>query len=284
MVDPKNLPQLAGKNRGQQMFNIKLMLVLFITGVVGDMILKKSDRIGYFLRSLLSNQRGEVEVGVGDIPKDLQPAVDKIVQERLGRERAKFGDYEDLKKFKTEFEKNQDAQKLADLEKAKEYDTAKKGLETKVNEFSQKLSAKDMEIQDLKISHNLSNEISRQGGYTEETIAMIKSQAVLDANGNVVIKAKDANGADIQVSVADGIKKFLAERPYLVKGTHKAGSGSGGDGGAGSGAGAGGGGEDTLDSLNAQLVQANKGTDLKLRSEIKGKINALLIKKGVSRN
>lgn len=259
------------------MFNIKLMLVLFVVGFIGNMILRKSDMIGFYIRSILGNQRGEGEAGVVEIPKELQPAVDKIVQDRLGRERAKFGDYDELKKFKTEFDQTKSQKEQEELVKQKKYEEAEGTYKKQIGDFSEKLTAKDREIQDLKISHHLSTEISKQGGYTEETIAMIKANTVLDANGAVVIKGKDANGVDITMPVAVGVEKFLKERPYLVKGTYKAGSGSGGNGGEGGGTG--GGQDDTLESLNVKLAEAMRGTDLKLRSELKMKVKAALEKK-----
>lgn len=224
------------------------------------------------------NNRGEVSTSTDAevrFDEKQQQAVDKIVQDRLARERAKFGDYEDLRKFKTEYEKSQEQKNQEELVRQKKYEEAENGYKTKINEFGQKLSAKDQEIQNLRIEHSLTNEVSKQNGYTEEVIALIKNQAVLDSNGQVMIKTKDANGLDTQVPVADGIKKFLTDRPHLVRSSHKQGSGTGGGGnGTSTGESTGSGQGDDLNSLNAQLQEAMRGTDLKRISDIKQKIKA----------
>lgn len=52
-----------------------------------------------------------------------QAEVDKIVADRVARERKKFGDYDDLKKKAAEFDKIKESQKT-ELEKAKDRETA----------------------------------------------------------------------------------------------------------------------------------------------------------------
>ena len=265
-----------------------LAAILFILGIIGHLTMRRSMDIGNKIRSLVLNEKGEGDAG-GDLKftDAQQKHIDGLIA-------AKAADYhnkltplqkqlDELGKFKSEYEKSQETRSQEELVKAKKYEEAEGTYKKQINEFSGKLSAKDMEIQDLKIGHALTNEISKQGGFIEETAAMIKASAILDANGSVVIKTKDANGADIQVPLADGIKKFLTERPHLVKSTYKGGSGSQGGTGDGDKGGAGGAGGEDLTSLNAQLAEANKGTDLKLRSVIKGKIKEALAKKNVHR-
>ena len=205
-----------------------------------------------------------------------QEFVNKTIDTKYAKwkqeETTKYRDYDELAKFKQEHLKEQDAKAQRELEEQKKYEDAKKGYETKINEFGQLVSKKDNEINDLKISHNLTNEIVRQGGYTEETLALIKSNAVLDANGNVIIKSKDANGMDINVSIADGIKKILEARPYLVKSTHKAGAGTGSGTGGATEKGIAGQGADDLMTLNSQMQEAMRVGDWKLQGELKQKI------------
>ena len=267
------------------MNHYQVWIALFLIGIVGHLVMRKSMDIGKKVRELFNNERGEVEAG-GDLKfTDVQQAhIDKLIA-------AKAADYhnkltplqkqlDELGKFKTEFEKSQETKNQEDLVKQKKYEEAEGNYKKQINDFSGKLSAKDQEIQDLKINHSLVNEISKQGGFTEESLAMIRGNATIDAAGNIVIKSKDANGADITVPVADGVKKLLTERPHLVRSTFKGGGGTGGgqgDGGAGGAGGAGG--EESLESLNARYAEAMKGTDLKLRSELKGKITAALAKK-----
>ncbi len=74
---------------------------------------------------------------MGDIPEKTaeevkteakfnQAQVDAIVQDRLAREKSKYSDYEDLRKFKSEHQQAQDAQQLKLLEEQKKYDEALK--------------------------------------------------------------------------------------------------------------------------------------------------------------
>lgn len=290
-------PQLAGKTGGLEMDNLNVVMVLFIGGVIGHLILRCSSNIASLLLTghwhsymtlpsgFLSNNKGEAATGEEvKFDEKQQAAVDKIVQARIAREREKYGDYEDLRKFRDEHTKATEQQKQKELEAQKNYEEAKKSLEGKINEFGQKLNAKDQEIQNLKIDFTLTNEISKVGGFVEESVALLKNNVTVGQNGEIVYKTKDANGIDVTMPLTDGVKKFYEQRPHLLKSTHKQGSGSGAGGtGTGSGEGTGSGQAEDLNSLNAQLIDATRGTDLKKISEIKQKIKAAMSAKGVKR-
>lgn len=233
------------------------------------------------ISSPMFNNKGETATA-DDVKFDdkQQKAVDAIVQERLARERSKFGDYEDLKKFKSEHEKALEQKSQEELVKAKKYEEAENTYKNKINEYNGIVTKKDQEIIDLKKEYHLSNEISKNNGYIEESIALLKNQTILDANGNVKIKGKDANGIDVEMPLSEGVKKFYEQRPHLMKSTHKAGAGTGAVDGGGAGGGAGSGQGEDLNSLNAQLLAASKGTDLKKISEIKQKIKTTMAEKG----
>jgi hypothetical protein len=273
------------------MNEMQIFFTLLIVGVVGHLFMRRSMDFGNYVRRMIAGQTGEGEAG-GEVKftAEQQAHIDKLIGTKAKEYHDKLStvqkDYEGLKQFKTEYEKSQEANNQKALEDAKKYDEAKKGYETKINDLSAKLSAKDQAIQDRDITYSLTNEISKNNGYTEETIAMIRSRATVDASGNVVIKDKDANGVEVTLSVAEGVKKFLTERPHLVRASNnKGGAGSGaGDGGAGGNAGGAGGGKtgETLAQLNAQLQEAMRGTDLKLRSELKTKIRNYHASRGVS--
>ena len=207
-----------------------------------------------------------------------QSQVDAIVQDRLARERSKFADYDDLKKFKSEFEKSQDAKQLQLLEEQKKYQEAKDSYEKKIGEFQGIVTKKDSEISDMKIGNSLITEITKQNAYAEEAMALLRSQAVFDKEGNIRIKGRDANGLEVLNSVEEGVKKFLEGRPHLIKATKKEGGGTGG--GQGTAAGAGAGAED-LDTLNAELIEAQRAQDYKKAGEITKKIRAKLTAQGV---
>jgi hypothetical protein len=108
---------------------------------------------------MLLNKRG----AVGDPPPPAEPkkvefsaeqqaAVDGIVRERLAREREKYRDYDDLKKFKDDTEKAKSEQDQKSLEDQKKYEEAKAGYEKKIKDYEGIVAKKDGEISDLKIT------------------------------------------------------------------------------------------------------------------------------------
>lgn len=252
---------------------LDLAVRLFIGGCLGHVL-------GYFAKAtdwhklFLSNNKGEeavkeaVKETVTFTPEQ-QKSVDHIVEARLSRERAAKADYEELKKFREETLSKQDAHKQKELEEARKYDEAKKGYEGQVNQYKDVVSKKDQEIIDLKIGHNLTNEISKQNGFIEETIALLKSSAVL-IDGNVFIKTKDANNIDVQLPIGEGVKRFLESKPHLVKSNFKSGGGSA-TGSTGDTKG-----EETLTELNNQMSKAISQGDEKAKNELNKKIRAKL--------
>jgi hypothetical protein len=252
------------------MTQVELASVLFLGGFL-------MHRLMYILLGL--GNRGEAETPPPEVKftPEQQKVIDHAIETRLSREKAKYADYEELSKFKQEQLQKQDKHAQEELEKSKKYDEAKKLYETQINQHKELVSKKDAELQDLRINHALINEINRQNGYSEETLALIKTNAVLDSSGNITIKGKDANGIDVQLPVAEGIKKFLESRPYLIKSTHKPGAGS--SGGTSTPAGA-----ETVDlnTLNAAYAAALNRKDYKAVKEITGKIRNQLQEKGVT--
>lgn len=274
------------------MSNLELISVLTVGGVLGHLLAMNISNVlslvltgkwhNYASMNLLNN-RGEAstEQKPIEIPAELQPVVDKVVQARIAREREKYADYDDLRKFKTEYEKSQEAKTQEELLKQKKYEEAENMYKGKINEFSSKLTAKEQEIQNLRIDHALTNEISRANGFVEESVALLKGQVAVDANGNLSIKSKDANGLDINLPLSEGIKKFYEQRPHLVKANHKPGAGTGaGDNGNSANV------STVMDSdlnyLNAQLVKARgTGDGAKVR-DLTTKIKNVMKSKGVS--
>ena len=200
-----------------------------------------------------------------------QSQVDAIVQDRLAKEKAKYSDYEDLRKFRSEHEKQLEAATQKELEAKKEYEKLKDGWQKKEQEFQGLIVKKDSEITDMRIGSALMSEVVKQNAYAEETMALIKSQAVFDKEGNIRIKGRDANGLEVMDSVEEGIKKFLTQRPHLVKATKKEGGGTT----AATAAGASVGGDD-LDSLNKDYMDAQNRGDRKKMNELKVKISGVL--------
>lgn len=192
-----------------------------------------------------------------------------LAQDRRNVE-SKLSEYEVLQKKVIEFEKITNEKAQRELESAKEYEKAKETYQKQIQERDGLLTQKDSVITDMKIGSALMTEIVRQNAYAEETMALIKQQAVFDKEGNIRIKGRDANGLEVMHSVEEGIKSFLTQRPHLVKATKTGGAGTG-SGSTPTGVGQGG---DDLNSLNAAFLTAQSRGDYKSIKELKVKMAA----------
>lgn len=232
------------------------------------------------------NNRGEAGEGEPSEPQqsgkieftaEQQKAMDAIVKTRLQREREKYADYDQVKQKLSQFETQMSEQQQRDLEESRKYEEAKKAYELKLQETQSVLSQKDQMIQDMNIKHTLTAEVTKQNAYLDETLALLREKAALDTDGSVKLNMRDSNGLETQLSVEEGVKRFLESRPYLVKASHRQGSGAtpgtppiGGQQTAGD-----------LNSLNAEMVEASRKGDLKRVGELKTKIREGLALKGV---
>ena len=239
---------------------------------------------------MLMNNRGELDLGGKDsftaaevqdlVSKQLdglvQPKIDGIVQSRLAQVERKYEGYDDLKKFKIDHEANTAADEQKRLEAQGKYEEAMKVHDTKINDLNSVITSKESTISTMMIGNALTSEIVTQGGYLEESLAMLRASAELK-DGVVTIKGKDANGLDQSFSVADGIKSFLEKRPHLVRANANAGGG-----GSGTAAAAGGGeaGGEDLTSLNNLLAKQTFANDFKGAGETRAKIRTLAAKNG----
>lgn len=217
-----------------------------------------------------TGKAGEQKTTGGNEHTFRQEDVDRIVSERISRERSKYADYDDLRKFREEHSKKEEELKQQDLVRQKKYEEAEQNYKKQLTEREQLLSQKDQRIQDMTISTALAQEISKQNGFIEETVALLKGNAFIDKNGAVLLKMRDANGIEKEISVEEGLKTFYAARPHLVKASGA--NGGSGTSPASSGGGAGMG--DDLGSLNTQLIQAMTKGDRKTAEAIKVKIRA----------
>ena len=120
------------------MFRIWLVGVLSNLGMLW--ILNKKGEAGS------KSGSGDEKNSGGGEKKFTQADIDKVVLERLARERNKYQDYEDLKKFKMEHEKNTEEAKQKELEAAKKYEELKKGWLEKENNYKTALGEKDNAI------------------------------------------------------------------------------------------------------------------------------------------
>lgn len=126
-----------------------------------------------------------------------QADIDRIVGERLAREREKYKDYEDLKKKAAEFDKIQEAQK-SDLQKAQE--AAKKAEEEKQKALA---AANERLIKaEVKV-------VSTQLGIVDPDAAY----ALMDRSG---VKVDDAGNV---TGVKEALEALLKVKTYLKGGT-----------------------------------------------------------------
>lgn len=283
----------------------QLYTFLLVGGFLGHFLMHRSGSIARILMGLpwtdvrigkrpKLNQRGEAnaDAGAGDgdkgaaAPKfdaNQQKHIDHIIDERLKRERSKFADYEDLKKFKTDAEKAAEVKSQKELEDAKKYDDAKKTYEQKIAERDALLKSKDDAIRDKDISFALTNEISKLNGYVEDVLPQLRGLVTVDAaTGTMTIKGKDSNGLDAQLPLEAGVKAFLKTKPHLVRASGAPGSGTPPGGGAGGGGGNANDGAGTLADLNKQFMDAMNRGDGKETKRIRGEINKALQARGVA--
>ncbi len=260
------------------------MLKVFLMGVVGHLIMWSS---GDFV-TLLNNKgqagtggegegsgegSGEGE-GSSGAKTFTQDQVDSMVGERLARERAKYGNYDELVEFKANAVKSKDAQAQKDLEDRKQYDEVIKGKDTQISTLQQQIADGKSSLDNVKIDNALSMELNAQNAIVADAVQLLKNQAVMTEGGQVMINGT-LNGVQTQLALVEGVKQFLGEKPHLVK----AGTGGGGTGGGtGSGGGTGGetGGEsgNDLGSLMTELQAARNSGDMKRAHELKQKIQA----------
>jgi len=207
-----------------------------------------------------------------------QEDVDKIVSDRISRERSKYGDYDELKKFKDEQLAKQDEAKNKNLEEAQKYEELKKGWETEKVNYNKAIADKDDVIKDIKIDNALENVINVNNAYPEAKHT-VKALVKLDEHGMPKMMGKDSVGNDTLIDLDEGVKKFLADKPYLVKGQKVNGTNTnaGNTGGEQ-------GGTETLEQLNAGLIQARNSGNYKEAEALKVKISAALKASGINRN
>lgn len=196
--------------------------------------------------------------------KFTQADIDRIVQERLNRDRAKFADYDDLRRKAVDFEKQQEQIKQMDLEKKQEYDKLKQGWEQKENEYKTKLDQTRQEIQLERINNALNQGVLQKNAYPEAA-TLLRQMAKYNEDGTVTLRGKDSNGMDTDLPIESGIDQFLKDRPYLVKGSAGTGAGTASAGQAG--------GQPQV-NLAVELQNAMAVGDRKKAAEISAKIRA----------
>lgn len=126
-----------------------------------------------------------------------QSDVDKIVQDRLARERAKFGDYDDLKAKATKFDELEAANK-SELEKANE----------RAAQAEQRAKAAEDAARSASVRNAVIAAAAKAGAVDTEAVL-----ALADLNAVTVDNAGKVTGAD------KAVEALLAEKAYLRGGS-----------------------------------------------------------------
>ena len=161
-----------------------------------------------------------------------QDDVNRIVAERVARERAKFEkkySNVDLDLYNDLVEK-QEAQRQEELQKRGEFE---KLLKEQAEKFQGKIQQYESELHSIKVDGTLLNEASSQKAVNpQQVVSLLKTNLklneaggvdVIDTNGNV---RYDDNGNPLKVSSL--VNEFLSTNPHFVQaGPTGTGSGSG---------------------------------------------------------
>lgn len=142
-----------------------------------------------------------------------QADVDRIVGERLARERAKFADYEDLKTKAAQLDAIEEAKK-DELQKAQE----------RATELEQGKTEAEKRLERVAIRSAVLAEATRQGADPDAVLAILKDRGVVGGK-----EPKVTLGDDDQVAgVEEAVKALLEEKDNLIVGSRRPGPGDGG--------------------------------------------------------
>lgn len=174
----------------------------------------------------------EAQVETLEENKLSQDEVNKIVADRVQRERAKFEKKfsgVDLERYNELVAKEEQAQS-AELEKRGEFE---KALQIQAEKFKGRISQYEQELHSIKVDGSLLNEASSARAVNpQQVVQLLKNQVklneaggvdVVDANGQV---RYDDNGSPLSTNVL--VNEFLAANPHFVQaGPNGSGTGSG---------------------------------------------------------
>ena len=197
---------------------------------------------------------------VQEQPTQKQPDIDKIVQERLARQKLsimKDLGIENLDDAKSAIaEKAKKEEELA-LERGKFDEVIKK----KSQEFSEKLSKLESELKNERVDKQLINSASKNGAINPDQIKeLLKDSVQLNAEGRVEILDKDKtpryNSKGELLTVDEAVQEFLTQNAHFQAATP---SGRGSVSNVGK--------SDTNKTLNISELDMNNPADRKLYAE-----------------
>lgn len=144
-------------------------------------------------------------------PPATQADLDQIIEKRIARERAKYGDYEDLKKAKAELEKVRDSQ-LSEQEKAVKA-AREEGVTEATTKFERRLVSAEVKIQASALGfHDASDALAAFG----EELPLKDGDPDVDA-----IKAKLAEVAKAKPYLLKADVTIPRGKPRLPRGEKK---------------------------------------------------------------
>jgi len=159
-------------------------------------------------------ETGQDDASTGEA-RFTQADLDRAIERRLARERAKYADYDRLKaEAETAAQALQEARAEADGRlQALESDRLDKVrvLEARLDEARKSLTAE-------RVRNGLAAAAARAGACDSEQVAvLLGGRARLDADGRVTLDGTDAE---------EGVRAYLAANPHLVRPAARGGAGS----------------------------------------------------------
>lgn len=137
----------------------------------------------------------EVEGSGGSAERTFSQAeLDRVVKERLARQKAQFGDYDDLKTKATEYDKLAEAQKT-ELQKAQD----------RAAELEQKMTAAEQRAQETALKAAVISEAAKKNVIDPDVAVALIDKGALEFG-------EDGS----PMNVAELVDALLEQRPYLV--------------------------------------------------------------------
>lgn len=134
-----------------------------------------------------------------------QEEVDRILSERIARERKKYADYEELKAKALEYEKKLEEQRLAELSEKERAEEIAKKYEEERNQYAKQLEELKNAVKEEKIRNTFITKAQAAGvAYIDDAYKLADlSKVEVSEDGTV-------NGID------DVVKALVESKPFLV--------------------------------------------------------------------
>lgn len=186
-----------------------------------------------------------------------QEEVDRILSERIARERKKYADYEELKAKALEYEKKLEEQRLAELSEKERAEEIAKKYEEERNQYAKQLEELQNAIREEKIRNAFITKAQSAGiAYIDDAYKLADlSKVEVSDDGSI-------NGID------DVVKALVESKPFLVGQQKPKPVGEPSNGGPNS--------NDEVKTLEAQLEEAKKKKDFMKVVELSNKIKQFL--------